>query len=135
MVDLNATKAAIRAGYSERSAQEQSSRLLSNVMVSARVAELQADLTERTEHTVDTIMMDLETLCGAAQAAGQYGPAVRAKELMGKRLGMFVDRHQIDTPDEKSNEQMIAQLAAVLRDNPDMLALLQGELAKDGAVH
>lgn len=32
--DLNATQAAIRAGYSAKTAQEQSSRLLSNVMVS-----------------------------------------------------------------------------------------------------
>lgn len=33
LIDLNATQAAIRAGYSEKTAQEQSSRLLSNVMV------------------------------------------------------------------------------------------------------
>jgi len=33
LIDLNATQAAIRAGYKESSAQEQSSRLLSNVMV------------------------------------------------------------------------------------------------------
>ena len=36
--DLNATQAAIRAGYSERTAQEQSSRLLSNVMVREAIA-------------------------------------------------------------------------------------------------
>jgi phage terminase small subunit len=35
---LNATQAAIRAGYSKRTAQEQGSRLLSNVMVAAAVA-------------------------------------------------------------------------------------------------
>ena len=33
MIDLNATQAAIRAGYSPKTAQEQSARLLSNVMV------------------------------------------------------------------------------------------------------
>ena len=33
LIDLNATQAAIRAGYSPKTAQEQSSRLLSNVMV------------------------------------------------------------------------------------------------------
>ncbi len=37
LVDLNATQAAIRAGYSKKSAQEQSSRMLSNAMVSAAV--------------------------------------------------------------------------------------------------
>ena len=34
LIDLNATQAAIRAGYSKKTAQEQSSRLLSNVIVS-----------------------------------------------------------------------------------------------------
>ena len=42
LVDLNAMQAAIRAGYSERMAQEQSSRLLSNVMVQEAVREAQA---------------------------------------------------------------------------------------------
>lgn len=46
--DLNATQAAIRAGYSEKTAQEQSSRLLSNVMVSERIATL---LKERSDNT------------------------------------------------------------------------------------
>lgn len=41
--DLNATQAAIRAGYSEKTAQEQSSRLLSNVMVQDRLAELKEE--------------------------------------------------------------------------------------------
>ncbi|MCG8709258.1 terminase small subunit [Brenneria sp. 4F2] len=47
IVDLNATQAAIRAGYSAKTAQEQSSRLLSNVMVQARVSELKAERAEQ----------------------------------------------------------------------------------------
>lgn len=43
LIDLNATQAAIRAGYSEATAQEQSSRLLSNVMVSDAIAALKAE--------------------------------------------------------------------------------------------
>jgi Terminase small subunit len=38
--DCNATQAALRAGYSTRTAQEQGSRLLTNVMIQSRVAEL-----------------------------------------------------------------------------------------------
>lgn len=44
--DLNATQAAIRAGYSEKTAQAQSSRLLSNVMVQSRIAELKIERNE-----------------------------------------------------------------------------------------
>lgn len=38
--DLNATQAAIRAGYSEKTANEQASRLLANVKVQNRIGEL-----------------------------------------------------------------------------------------------
>ncbi|MDI9276180.1 terminase small subunit [Pantoea sp. EABMAA-21] len=44
--DLNATQAAIRAGYSEKTAQEQSSRLLSNVMVQDRITALKSERNE-----------------------------------------------------------------------------------------
>lgn len=42
LIDLNATQAAIRAGYSAHTAQEQGSRLLSKVMVSEAIATGQA---------------------------------------------------------------------------------------------
>lgn len=38
LIDLNATQAAIRAGYAAKTAQEQGSRLLSNVMVAKAIA-------------------------------------------------------------------------------------------------
>lgn len=44
--DLNATQAAIRAGYSEKTAQMQSSRLLTNVMVQDCIAALKAERNE-----------------------------------------------------------------------------------------
>ena len=59
LVDLNATRAAIRAGYSRKTAQEQSSRLLSNVMVAAAVATAQAKRSERTEITQDRVLTEL----------------------------------------------------------------------------
>lgn len=44
--DLNATQAAIRAGYSEKTAQVQSSRLLSNAMVQGRITGLKSERNE-----------------------------------------------------------------------------------------
>ena len=43
LIDLNATQAAIRAGYSAKTAEAQGSRLLSNVNVSALVADKHVD--------------------------------------------------------------------------------------------
>lgn len=62
MVDLNATQAAIRAGYPPRAAQEQSSRLLSNVMVAAAVARAKADRAKRTGITADRVLRELAAI-------------------------------------------------------------------------
>lgn len=59
LIDLNGTQAAIRAGYSERTAQEQSSRLLSNVMVAKAIAEAQESRAKRTEITQDRVIREL----------------------------------------------------------------------------
>lgn len=59
MIDLNATQAAIRAGYSPKTAQEQSARLLSNVMVQNRIAQLQAEQSRRTGVSADRVVREL----------------------------------------------------------------------------
>jgi phage terminase small subunit len=56
LIDLNATQAAIRAGYSQRTANEQGARLLVNVSVAAAVAKAKAERTARTEITQDMIL-------------------------------------------------------------------------------
>ena len=43
LIDLNGTQAAIRAGYSEKTAQQQSSRLLLNVVVQAAIVDGKAE--------------------------------------------------------------------------------------------
>lgn len=56
LVDLNATQAAIRAGYSARTAQEQGARLLSNVMVKAALAEAMKAREQRTQVDADYVL-------------------------------------------------------------------------------
>lgn len=62
LIDLNATQAAIRAGYSAKTAQEQSSRLLSNVMVKAAVAARMKDREKRTGIEQDRVLKELARL-------------------------------------------------------------------------
>jgi phage terminase small subunit len=59
LIDLNATQAAIRAGYSEATAAEQGSRLLSNVKISDAVSEGRRKLSERTEITQERVLKEL----------------------------------------------------------------------------
>lgn len=56
LVDLNATQAAIRAGYSAKTAQEQGSRLLSNVSVKNAIRERQEVLKMKTEITQEWVV-------------------------------------------------------------------------------
>lgn len=65
LVDLNATQAAIRAGYSSRTAQEQSSRLLSNAMVAEAVARGKAERSTRLGITADRVLTELAAVAFA----------------------------------------------------------------------
>jgi phage terminase small subunit len=53
LVDLNATQAAIRAGYSARTANEQGARLLANASVAAAIQAAQQARSDRMQITHD----------------------------------------------------------------------------------
>lgn len=59
LIDLNGTQAAIRAGYSVKTAQEQSSRLLSNVMVQEAISKAMAARSKRTGVNQDRVILEL----------------------------------------------------------------------------
>ena len=102
MRDLNGTQAAIRAGYSPHTAQEQSSRLLSKDIVKQAVEAKQAELSAKTGVTVEEIIGLLRVRGGLAQGAGQYAAAIKSAELLGKTLGLFIEKVQTEdlTPQE-----------------------------------
>lgn len=59
---LNATRAAISAGYSEKTAQEQSSCLLSNPIVAKVIADKQRPRLQKLEITADRVIRELALL-------------------------------------------------------------------------
>lgn len=59
MIDLNATQAAIRAGYSPKSANINGPRLLSNASVRARVDQRLAETSKRTGINADRVVREL----------------------------------------------------------------------------
>lgn len=74
LIDLNATQAAIRAGYSPDTAQEQSSRLLSNVMIKTAVAKAMAERSKRTGINQDRVLQELARI-GFARITDIMDPA------------------------------------------------------------
>ena len=57
--DLNATRAAIAAGYSEKTAYSQGGRLLNHVEVQKYIKEFMEKRAERTEITADNVLKDI----------------------------------------------------------------------------
>ena len=113
LVDLNATQAAIRAGYSERTASRIGPQLLGKTWVREAIEKAQAKRARRVEVTQDYVLSNLvevveRTMQRAPvldrkgeQVTDEEGRAVwtfdakganRALELLGKHLGIFADR-------------------------------------------
>nr|WP_246386828.1 terminase small subunit [Gluconacetobacter sacchari] len=62
LVDLNATQAAIRAGYSEKTARSQGQRMLTNVDIQKCLSEGQAARATRTKITQDRVVQEIARL-------------------------------------------------------------------------
>ena len=113
IVDLNATQAAIRAGYSEKTARSQGQRLLTNVDVQAYIEERmhshQKDTIAKQEEILETLTAIMRgdekgaTLRGTGkgrQVIDVMPPTtterIKAAELLGKRYAMWTEKQQID---------------------------------------
>lgn len=65
LIDLNATQAAIRAGYSVNTAREQGAQNLSKLNIQEKIAELKAERSKRTEITQDRVVKELAAMAFA----------------------------------------------------------------------
>ena len=78
LIDLNGTQAAIRAGYSAKSAGRQALELLQKTLVVSAVAQAQKGRSERLQLSADMVAQELETLpkhLGARAQRRLYGRA------------------------------------------------------------
>lgn len=127
LIDLNATQAAIRAGYSERSAAVTASRLLTNAKILARVKELKdkradeleldaywvlkrlKDISDRSMQAVPVMEYDYAEQCLVATGEYEFDStgANKATELIGKHIGMFDPKLQLQ------KEMLAAQINKV----------------------
>jgi hypothetical protein len=92
LLDLNATAAARRAGYSAPNADKIGPELLGKTRVREAIQTAQAARAERTQLTQDWVVRQLVWL---AENATNEAVRVRALHLLGLHLGMFAQRHQI----------------------------------------
>jgi phage terminase small subunit len=113
LVDLNATQAAIRAGYSERTANEQGARLLAKVSVKAHIDEQMAKIHSEKIADAEEVMKYLTSVLRGDSSAhvlarDEIGAEriiskppdekerLKAAELLGKRYSLFTDKVNVD---------------------------------------
>ncbi len=101
LVDLNATQAAIRVGYSKKTAKEQGYENLTKPHIVGAILEAQRERSERVEVSQDYVLKML--MAEVERSAEETSPNARIKslELLGKHLGMFLDRHQNESDDQQ----------------------------------
>jgi len=92
IVDLNATQAAIRAGYSKRTAQRIGSENLSKPLVAQAIQIAMDKRAARSQLTAQKVLDDIERVRGIAEGDGELTTALKASELQGKHLKMFTDK-------------------------------------------
>lgn len=120
LIDFNATAASVRAGYAPKGASKRSYRLLRNPEIATaieiaqkarakKVGVTKAYVLENLLEIVERCMQKAPVMIreggSEAQSFDKLGRpiwrfnatgAVRALELIGKHIGMFVDQHHVD---------------------------------------
>lgn len=92
LIDLNATQAAIRAGYSKKTAQRIGSENLSKPLIADYITEKREELSDKALITADFVLNGIKDI---AVEGEHENNRLKAYDLLGKHLGVY----------EKDNEQ------------------------------
>ena len=112
--DLNARRAAIRAGIPPKGAHTQATRLLKDVYVRACIEKEQAKLAVRYDLTQDKIIRDVIDIGDAALADGNFAVALKAKELVGRHIGVWPNTVRTEITGAGGGPVRVAQATVVL---------------------
>lgn len=92
LIDLNATQAAIRAGYSEKTAKSVGHENLTKPDIAKAIQEAQESLSNKTQLTVDMVVQGLLKEAQDYADGSTQSARVSAWAHLGKHLGMFKDK-------------------------------------------
>lgn len=94
MIDLNATAAYKRAGYTAtgRSAENNASRLLGNAGVQQAVNLAKQERADRLRIDGDQVLRNIARITDMAERGRDFGAALRGNELIGRHLKLFTDK-------------------------------------------
>jgi phage terminase small subunit len=91
LIDLNATQAAIRSGYSKTTAHAIGQENLRKPIIAAEVAKAQAERSTRTNVTQDYVLESIVSAMERCKQDDTFNAAgvFKGAELLGKHLGLF----------------------------------------------
>jgi len=92
----NAQKAAIAAGYSASYAKNRTTALLNNDFVAEAILRYSHRAAVDVDLTVGKILRGIIKNAEDAHAEGKFGDSTKAWELLGKHMGLFTDKTQVD---------------------------------------
>jgi len=98
LIDLNATQAAIRAGYKPDNARQVASENLSKVDIADKISELQAKRSAKTEITAEWVLRGIKENTLKAEQDDNLAMAFKGYELGGRHLKMFTDKQELSGP-------------------------------------
>ena len=105
LIDLNATQAALRAGYSAKTAAAIGLENLEKPIIKQAVSLLMSMRSQRLKITADEVLYDIEKIKQDAMRSMKgmminHPAALKACELQGRHLQMFVDKVEIEVSDK-----------------------------------
>lgn len=113
MIDMNATQAAIRCGYSKKTANVQGSRLLTKADIKLRIEELQKELRERTGLSAEKVLREMEMI-GFSNIQNVLGEGNTIKDIttVGKEIAATVKsvKTTITKTDFETRTQVVIEL-------------------------
>ena len=89
LIDLNATRAAVRAGYSAKSAEAIGYENLRKPQISAALAERRSTLSRQAEITQELVIRGLRKEAEYCGPGASHGARVQAWTQLGRHLGLF----------------------------------------------
>jgi phage terminase small subunit len=92
--DLNATQAAVRAGYSEKTAKVIGSENLTKPDIAGAIQKAMDERSERTAITQDYVLQGIQDVTEATRNE-QPAVALKGYELLGKHLKLFTEKLEL----------------------------------------
>lgn len=92
LIDLNATQAAIRAGYSKNTACAIGTENLRKPNIAIFIQEAMAERSESTGITADYVLNGIKELTDTLRQGEDPKSAYKGYELLGKHLALFSDK-------------------------------------------